>query len=49
MKRKSIMVFFGVIIIGFSVALLNLSGFGVDSYTCMSMALSQYLPVSFGI
>ena len=46
---KQFMVVFGVILIGFSVTLLNLSGFGVDPFNCMNMAVSSHLPVSYGI
>ena len=48
-KRKDIgmkryfMAFIGVILIGFNVTLLNLSGFGVDTFSCMNMAVSEHL------
>ena len=54
-KRKDIgmkryfMAFIGVILIGFNVTLLNLSGFGVDTFSCMNMAVSEHLPFSYGV
>ena len=54
-KRKDIgmkryfMAFIGVVFIGFSVAVLNLSGFGVDPFSCMNMSVSAHLPFSFGV
>ena len=53
-KRKDIgmkryfMAFIGVVFIGLSVAVLNLSGFGVDPFSCMNMSVSAHLPFSFG-
>lgn len=46
---KQCMVVLGVLLIGFSVTLLNLTGFGVDPFNCMNMAVSGHLPVSYGI
>lgn len=46
---KRCMVILGVLLIGLSVALLNLSGFGVDPFNCMNMAVSSHLPISYGI
>ena len=54
-KRKDIgmkryfMAFIGVVFIGLSVAVLNLSGFGVDPFSCMNMSVSAHLPFSFGV
>lgn len=54
-KRKDIgmkryfMAFIGVVFIGFSVAVLNLSGFGIDPFSCMNMSVSAHLPFSFGV
>lgn len=47
--KRYFMVFVGVVLIGFSVAVLNLSGFGVDPFSCMNMSVSAHLPVSFGV
>lgn len=47
--KRYFMAFIGVVLIGFSVTLLNLSGFGTDPFTCMNMAVSSHLPLSFGI
>lgn len=47
--KRYFMAFIGVVFIGFSVAVLNLSGFGVDPFSCMNMSVSAYLPFSFGV
>ena len=47
--KRYFMAFIGVVLIGFSVTLLNLSGFGTDPFTCMNMAVSSHLPLTFGI
>lgn len=49
MIKRYWMAFIGVILIGLSVAVLNLSGFGVDPFSCMNMSVSTHLPVSYGI
>ena len=47
--KRYFMAFIGVILIGFNVTLLNLSGFGVDTFSCMNMAVSEHLPFSYGV
>ena len=47
--KRYFMAFIGVVFIGFSVAVLNLSGFGVDPFSCMNMSVSAHLPFSFGV
>ena len=47
--KRYFMAFIGVVLIGFSVAVLNLSGFGVDPFSCMNMSVSAHLPFSFGV
>lgn len=47
--KRYFMAFIGVVLIGFSVTLLNLSGFGVDTFSCMNMAVSAHLPFSYGV
>lgn len=48
MKRKY-MVILGVCLIGLGVALLNLTGFGTDPFSCMNLAVSSHLPISYGM
>ena len=47
--KRYFMAFIGVALIGFSVAVLNLSGFGVDPFSCMNMSVSAHLSFSFGV
>lgn len=47
--KRYFMAFIGVVLIGFSVAVLNLSGFGVDPFSCMNMSVSAHLPFSYGV
>lgn len=47
--KRYFMAFIGVVLIGFSVAVLNLSGFGVDPFSCMNMAVSAHVPFSYGV
>lgn len=47
--KRYFMAFIGVVLIGFSVTLLKLSGFGVDTFSCMNMAVSAHLPFSYGV
>ena len=46
---KKMMAVIGVVLIGFCVFLLKLSGFGTDPFSSMNMAVSEYLSISFGI
>lgn len=36
-------------ILAFAVALLRLSGFGTDPFTCMNLGISSHLPISFAV
>ena len=38
----------GIAIIGLSVGLYRLSGFGVDAFTCMNLGISGFLNMGFG-
>lgn len=37
------------LILGLGIALLRLSGFGTDPFTCMNLGVSSHLPVSFAV
>ncbi|MDQ0177941.1 YczE/YyaS/YitT family protein [Bacillus chungangensis] len=47
-KRLVVMIV-GIGILGFSVSLLRLSLLGTDPFTCMNLALSETLGISFGL
>jgi uncharacterized membrane protein YczE len=38
----------GVVLIGFGTAILKLSGFGTDPFSCMTIGISNHLPISLG-
>ena len=37
------------LILGLGIAMLRLSGFGTDPFTCMNLGVSSHLPVSFAV
>ena len=37
------------LILGLGIAMLRLSGFGTDPFTCMNLGVSSHLPVSFDV
>lgn len=39
---------FGIFLIGIAVGAYRIAGFGVDPFTCMNLAISKYLGMSFG-
>lgn len=38
----------GVALIGISIGMLRVSGFGADPFSCMNLGISSHLPVSYG-
>lgn len=46
--KRAILVTVANMILGLGIALLRLSGFGTDPYTCMNLGVSSHLPVSYG-
>lgn len=47
-KMKLIMMLFGNIFMGIAVAVLRMSRFGTDPFTCMNLGVSSFLKISFG-
>jgi len=46
---KSVLVMFaGIIVMGFSIALIRIPDFGTDPFTCMNLGISRRLNLSFG-
>lgn len=45
---KAAVMFCGIIIMGLSIALIRMSDFGTDPFTCMNLGISSSLGVSFG-
>lgn len=47
-KIKFIMMIFGNLFMGIAVAILRMSRFGTDPFTCMNLGVSSFLNISFG-
>lgn len=47
-KEKVYQMLIGIFFIGLCVSAYRLSGFGVDPFTCMNLAISKFLNISFG-
>ena len=48
MVKRTVLSFLSIVIMGFGMALFNVSGFGVDPFTSMNMSVAAVLGVSFG-
>lgn len=49
MKKRIVFMIIGNILIGIGISFLNLSGFGVDAFTSMTIGLSSLLGIGLGI
>lgn len=45
---KIIMMLLGNLLLGIAVAILRMSRFGTDPFTCMNLGVSGFLNISFG-
>lgn len=46
--RIVVLMCMGVALIGISIGMLRVSGFGADPFSCMNLGISSHLPVSYG-
>lgn len=46
--KRFFLMLFGVGLIGLGVALMRLSGFGTDPFSCMNIGISEHLPITYG-